>query len=98
MEINCFEPSDLLIFTGKYLFHNIMKSIIWFYIVSVLHKLGYKSQSVEQYATAWTAVFDFRKKQDFSLLHGDQPGSGTHPASYPMGTGDDFPGSKAIGA
>jgi hypothetical protein len=24
---------------------------------------------------------------DFSLLHSFQTGSGTHPASYPMGTG-----------
>jgi hypothetical protein len=27
-----------------------------------------------------------------------QTGSGAHPASYPTSTGDDFPGSKAVGA
>jgi hypothetical protein len=30
----------------------------------------------------------------FSLLHGAQTGSGTYLASYPMGTGSDFPGGK----
>jgi hypothetical protein len=32
-----------------------------------------------------------------SLLHIVQTGSGAHPASYPMGTGCDFPGIKAAG-
>jgi hypothetical protein len=31
--------------------------------------------------------FDSLQRQDFSVLHGVQIGSGTHPASYPMGTG-----------
>jgi hypothetical protein len=30
----------------------------------------------------------------FSLLHVVQTGSGAHPASYPMGTGGDFPWGK----
>jgi hypothetical protein len=30
--------------------------------------------------------------------HCAQNGSGAHPASYPMGTGDSFPGGKAAGA
>jgi hypothetical protein len=34
----------------------------------------------------------------FSLRHRVQTGSGTHPASYPMGTGGSFPGDKAAGA
>jgi hypothetical protein len=34
---------------------------------------------------------------EFSLLHIVQTGSGAHPASYPMGTGDSFPGGKATG-
>jgi hypothetical protein len=34
----------------------------------------------------------------FFLLHSVQTSSGTHPASYPMGTGGSFPGSKAVGA
>jgi hypothetical protein len=35
---------------------------------------------------------------NFSLHHRVQPGFGAHPASYPMGTRDSFPGSKAAGA
>jgi hypothetical protein len=35
---------------------------------------------------------------DFSLHHRVQNGSGAHPASYSMGTGDSFPGGKAAGA
>jgi hypothetical protein len=34
----------------------------------------------------------------FSLRQRVQNGSGAHPASYPMGTRDSFPGSKAAGA
>jgi hypothetical protein len=34
----------------------------------------------------------------FSLHHRVQTGSGAHPASYPMGTRDSFPGSKVAGA
>jgi len=33
-----------------------------------------------------------------SLHHSVQNDSGTHPASYPMGTGECFPGSKAADA
>jgi hypothetical protein len=35
---------------------------------------------------------------NFSLHHCVQNGSGTHPASYPMGTRGLFPGGKAAGA
>jgi hypothetical protein len=35
---------------------------------------------------------------NFSLHHRVQNGSGAHPASYPMGTGGSFHGSKAVGA
>jgi hypothetical protein len=35
---------------------------------------------------------------DFSLPHRVQTGSGAHPASYPMGTWDSFPGGKVAGA
>jgi hypothetical protein len=34
---------------------------------------------------------------NFSLHHRVQSGSGAHPASYPMGTGDSFSGGKAAG-
>jgi hypothetical protein len=35
---------------------------------------------------------------NFSLHLRVQNGSGAHPSSYPMGTRDSFPGSKAAGA
>jgi hypothetical protein len=38
------------------------------------------------------------KSGNFSLHHRIQNGSGAHPASYPMGTRDSFPGGKAAGA
>jgi hypothetical protein len=34
---------------------------------------------------------------NFSLHHHVQNGSGAHPASYPMGARDAFPGGKAAG-
>jgi hypothetical protein len=34
----------------------------------------------------------------FSLHHRAQTGSGAHPASYPVGTKESFPGHKAGGA
>jgi hypothetical protein len=43
--------------------------------------------------------FDSREEaRDFRPLHSVQTGFGTHTASYPMGTGVSFPGSKAAGA
>jgi hypothetical protein len=36
--------------------------------------------------------------RNFSLLHVVQIGSGAHPTSYPMGTGDSFPRGKGTGA
>jgi hypothetical protein len=45
----------------------------------------------------WTtkgSEFESRWAQEFSLLHVVQIGSGTHPVSYPMGTGGLFPGVK----
>jgi hypothetical protein len=35
---------------------------------------------------------------NFSLHHRVQNGSGSHPGSYPMGTGGSFPGGKAVEA
>jgi hypothetical protein len=43
-------------------------------------------------------IIVFSAVKDFSLIHSIQTGSGTHPASYPVGTGDSFPGGKAAGA
>jgi hypothetical protein len=37
-------------------------------------------------------------KQEFSLLHVVQTGSGVHPTSYTMGTRGSFLGGKAVGA
>jgi hypothetical protein len=39
--------------------------------------------------------FDSWQGQDFFLLHSFRTGSGTQPASYPLGTGVDFRGGKA---
>jgi hypothetical protein len=38
------------------------------------------------------------RRMRFSLLHSVQTGTGTQPASYPMGTGGSFPGGKVAGA
>jgi hypothetical protein len=35
---------------------------------------------------------------NFSLHHHVQNGSGAHPAAYPMGIRESFPGGKAVGA
>jgi hypothetical protein len=35
--------------------------------------------------------------REFSLLHNIETGSGAHPASYPMGTGNSLPVGKAAG-
>jgi hypothetical protein len=48
-------------------------------------------------ATGWTARVRCPAWQDFSLLHSVQTGSGAHPASYLMGTGDSFPEVKQLG-
>jgi hypothetical protein len=53
------------------------------------------AQAVQRLATSWTtevSEFEPRLGQEFSLLHVVQTGSGTHPASYPMGTGGFFLG------
>jgi hypothetical protein len=41
---------------------------------------------------------DSRQEQDVSLLHNVHTGSGVHPASYPMSTGDSFSGGKTVRA
>jgi hypothetical protein len=45
----------------------------------------------------YTARVRFPAWQDFSLLLGVQTGSGAQPASYPMGSGGDFPGVEWSG-
>jgi hypothetical protein len=52
-------------------------------------------------AKCWTdeeSRFDSRKKQEIFYLHIAQNGSGTHPASYPVGTAGSFPGPYPVGA
>jgi hypothetical protein len=59
------------------------------------------AQSVWRLATGCSAEeseFKCLYGQEYSLLHVVQIGSGAHPASYPMGTGNSFPGGKAAGA
>jgi hypothetical protein len=47
------------------------------------------AQSIQRWATGCTAGVRFPTwARHFSLLHSVQTGSGAHPASYPMGTGD----------
>jgi hypothetical protein len=54
---------------------------------------------VQRRTTGWMAKLRFpAAARDFSLLHGVQTGSEAHPASYPMGAGGSFPGSKTAGA
>jgi hypothetical protein len=51
-------------------------------------------------ATGWTPWIRFPSVQGFPLFHSLQTYSGAHPAFYPMGTVDSFPGvgGKAAGA
>jgi hypothetical protein len=42
--------------------------------------------------------FDSRQRQDVSILHSVQMGSGVHSDFYPMCNNDYFPGGKAAGA
>jgi hypothetical protein len=59
------------------------------------------AQSVERLATGWTTKgsnFKSRWEQELSLIHIVQSVPGTHPASYPTGTGGYIPGGEAAGA
>jgi hypothetical protein len=49
------------------------------------------AQSVQRRATGWTNWVLFPTVQDFSLLYSVQTASGTHTASYTMGTVMLFP-------
>jgi hypothetical protein len=54
---------------------------------------------VSAVGTDWTTKgSESRWRQQFSLLHAIQTGSGARPPSYPMGTGSSFPGGKAARA
>jgi hypothetical protein len=54
------------------------------------------AQSVQCLTTDWTTgVRPTTEAEDFFSSLCVQTGSGAHPASCPMGTGDPFPGGKA---
>jgi hypothetical protein len=58
------------------------------------------AQSAQRLATGWTikgSKSDSRWRQEFSILHVVQTGSGAHPAFYPIGTGGSFFEDKATG-
>jgi len=46
----------------------------------------------------WSAIFLCDGGNDLFFWHRFQTGSGAHPAFYPMGIGDSFPGGKVAGA
>jgi hypothetical protein len=46
---------------------------------------------------AWMVGVRFPAREDFSLLYSVETDSETHTASYPMGTGGDYPSCKAAG-
>lgn len=48
--------------------------------------------TVSRLRTGWSGFRILSRTTDFSLLQSDQTASGVHPVSYPMGTGDIFPG------
>jgi hypothetical protein len=54
----------------------------------------YRSVGIGRYSDGLRAGllgFNSSQRQDISLLHSVQTGSGTHPSSYAMGTGGFFP-------
>jgi hypothetical protein len=57
------------------------------------------AQPVQRQATYWTAKASLPAgARDISFLHSVRNGSGTHPASYLMGTGHSLLGVKWSGA
>jgi hypothetical protein len=60
---------------------------------------SWEAQLVKKFLSVMKIVagrpgFESRQEQDFSLLHSVQTGSGACPASYQMGTRDDFLGGQ----
>jgi hypothetical protein len=55
----------------------------------------YRAQSVYRRAVGWAARVQFPAVKDYSLLHGVQTDSGSHPASYPLDTGIKRPRREA---
>jgi hypothetical protein len=85
-------------------------SLRWFTLICVT--LGYNSVYDRGAFIIFKVIFKYTTKSrdssvgittrlwagNFSLHHWVQNGSGSHPASYPTGTGGSFRGSKAAGA
>jgi hypothetical protein len=56
------------------------------------------AKPVKRWATGWMAGVRFPEGARDLLLLSVQTGAGTHPASYPIGTGECSPGGKEAGA
>jgi hypothetical protein len=70
-------------------------------IYSTHSSTALKITDISGLVTCWTAEgseFESQYGQEFSTLQVVQTGSGAHHVSYPMGTGNSFPGGKAAGA
>jgi len=65
--------------------------------VNVLVVSRGSSVSIVTWLRPWP-WFEFRRGWDFSPRHRVLTYSGAHPVSFPVVTGDSFPGSKAAGA
>jgi hypothetical protein len=59
-----------------------------------IHSIPIYPTSLRSILLSGARGFNFRQRQYFSLPQSVQTGSGTHPASYPVGTGSDFLGVK----
>jgi hypothetical protein len=71
------------------------------YLLTSSYQRAGIAHSIHWLATDWTtkgSELESRWEQEFSLLHVVQTGSGIHPASYPVGTGDLSSGLKRPGA
>jgi hypothetical protein len=78
-----------------------VRDIFLYETLDPLHKLSYfpyrsKDNSVGIVA-GWMADVQFRAEASFfPLIHSVNIGSEAQPASYPIGTGGDFPGGKTV--
>jgi hypothetical protein len=60
-------------------------------VAQSVYKLGYGLDN-------WDSIPGTGNDEIFSLHHRVQTGSGAHPAFYPVGNGDSFPGGRAARA
>jgi hypothetical protein len=59
-----------------------------------LEDLGIDGKIILEGILGWSGVRDLVGTSNFFPRHCLQTGSGSHPVSYPMGTGGSFPGDK----